>query len=278
MKPPFFLRKGFCVHPLALTAALSLAVSAHAQQDTPQVEARVNAILSQMTLAEKLDYISGEPFGVPLGVFDIKPIPRLGIPEILVTDGSIGLVGEGFSPGTRYPSGQLLASTWNPDRATEEGLAQGREARARGIYQILGPGVDFYRTSFGGRSPEYMTGEDPFLGAALVAAEVNGMQSQQVMATTKHFACNDQEINRFGISANVDERTLREIYFPPFESAVKLGGTAALMSAENQINGQYSSANFFLETTVLKHDWGFRGFIETDTAGGSRRATGGFGR
>lgn len=153
--------------------ALSYAVGTHAQQDTPQVEARVNAILSQMTLAEKLDYISGEPFGQPRGVFNVKPIPRLGVPEILVADGSIGIVGDGFPPGTRYPSGQLLASTWNPDRALEEGLAQGREARARGIYQILGPGVDFYRTAFGGRSPEYMTGEDPFLGAALAGNDLD---------------------------------------------------------------------------------------------------------
>ena len=187
------------------------------------MEDRVNGILSQMTLDEKLDYISGEPFGRPQGVFNIKPIPRLGIPEILASDGTIGLVGDGFTPGTRYPSGQLLASTWNPDRAMEEGIAQGREARARGIYEVLGPGVDFYRTSFGGRSPEYMTGEDPFLGAVLVAAEVNGMQSQQVMATTKHSVCNDEEINRLAINVVVDERTLREIYLPPFEGAVKLG-------------------------------------------------------
>jgi beta-glucosidase len=164
MRLPFFPIKRFCVHLFALTAALSFAVSAHAQRDTQQVEARVNAILSQMTLDEKLDYISGEPFGRPQGVFNIKPIPRLGVPEIIATDGSIGLVGQGFPPGTRYPSGELLASTWNSDLAMQEGTAQGREARARGIYQVLGPGVDFYRTSFGGRSPEYMTGEDSIPG------------------------------------------------------------------------------------------------------------------
>ena len=268
MKVDLLLKKCFRVG--AASGFVFAATVSFAQQDTPQVEQRVAAILSQMTLAEKLDYISGAPFsfsGPELGVFNIKPLPRLGLPEIYGTDGTIGLVGQGFPPGTRFPAGPLLAATWNPDRTEEEGVSQGREARARGIYEVLGPGVDFYRTSFGGRSPEYMTGEDPFLGAVLVSAEVKGMQSQQLMATTKHYLCNDQEINRASISAQVDERTLREIYLPPFEGAVKLGGTAALMSAFNQINGEFGSENLFTETTVLKQDWGFRGFIETDFGG-----------
>jgi beta-glucosidase len=268
MKVDLLLKKCFRVG--AASGFVFAATASFAQQDTPQVEQRVAAILSQMTLAEKLDYISGEPFsfgGTQLGVFNIKSLPRLGLPEIYGTDGTIGLVGQGFPPGTRFPAGPLLAATWNPERAEEEGVSQGREARARGIYEVLGPGVDFYRTSFGGRSPEYMTGEDPFLGAVLVSAEVSGIQSQQLMATTKHYLCNDQEINRASINVQVDERTLREIYLPPFEGAVKLGGTAALMSAFNQINGEFGSANLFTETTVLKQDWGFRGFIETDFGG-----------
>src|SRR6516165_3041462 len=233
MKVPFCPTKRLCIHSLALIAALSLAVSTYAQQDTQQVEARVNGILSQMTLDEKLSYISGTivDFANLKGVFNIKPLPRLGLPEIFGNDGTIGILGQGFPPGTRYPAGPLLASTWNADRAIEEGIAQGREARARGIHEILGPGVDLYRTSFGGRSAEYMTGEDPFLGAVLVAAEINGMQSREVMATTKHYACNDQEINRGPtndfdpttlptMNVQLDERTLREIYLPPYESAV----------------------------------------------------------
>jgi beta-glucosidase len=264
-------RSPFC--SLCSIAAIAIAAftgKTHAQEDSPQVETRVANILSQMTLDEKLSYISGEPFsfgGGQKGVFNIKPIQRLGLPEIFGVDGTIGLVGQGFPPGTRFPAGPLLASTWSVDRALEEGITQGREARARGIHEVLGPGVDFYRTSFGGRSPEYMTGEDPFLGASLVAAEVKGMQSQQLMATTKHYPCNDQEINRASINVVVDERTLREIYLPPYEGAVKLGHTAALMSAFNQVNGAFASANLFTETTVLKDDWGFRGFIETDFGG-----------
>jgi len=269
MKVSSFPMKRFCVYPLVLTAALlGFAVTADAQQDTQQVEDRVNGILSQMTLDEKLNYISGAivNFASLKGVFNIKPIPRLGLPEIFGNDGAIGILGQGFPPGTRYPAGPLLASTWNADRAIEEGIAQGREARARGIHEILGPGVDFYRTSFGGRSPEYMTGEDPFLGAVLVAAEVNGMQSQQVMATTKHSVCNDEEINRLAINVVVDERTLREIYLPPFEGAVKLGQTAAVMGSYNQVNGLFACQNMFLITNVLKQDWRFRGFIESDNA------------
>ena len=269
MKVSSFPMKRFCVYPLVLTAALlGFAVTAYAQQDTQQVEGRVNGILSQMTLDEKLNYISGAivNFASLKGVFNIKPIPRLGLPEIFGNDGTIGILGQGFPPGTRYPAAPLLASTWNADRAIEEGIAQGSEARARGIHEILGPGVDFYRTSFGGRSPEYMTGEDPFLGAVLVAAEVNGMQSQQVMATTKHSVCNDEEINRLAINVVVDERTLREIYLPPFEGAVKLGQTAAVMGSYNQVNGLFACQNMFLITNVLKQDWRFRGFIESDNA------------
>ena len=266
MKAPFFPIQQFRALPLVLTASLSFALAAYAQQDTQQVEGRVNKILSQMTLDEKLSYISGTivNFASLKGVFNIKPIPRLGLPEIFGNDGTIGILGQGFPPGTRYPAGPLLASTWNADRAIEEGIAQGREARARGINEILGPGVDFYRTPFGGRSAEYMTGEDPVLGAVLVSAEDNGMQSQQVMATTKHFVCNDEEINRMAISVMVDERTLREIYFPPFEEAVKLGNTAAFMGSYNKVNGVYACQNMFLITNVLKQDWGFSGFIESD--------------
>ena len=253
------------IYKIALSAVISLTLNTYAQQDTRQVEDRVNGILSQMTLTEKLSYISGD-FPTSPGVFNIKPIPRLGLPEIFGGDGTIGIVGQGTAPGTRYPAGPLLASTWNPDRAFEEGLAQGREGRARGLHEILGPGVDFYRTSLGGRSFEYMTGEDPLIGAVLLPAEIKGMQSQQVMATTKHYACNDQEINRLAINVVVDERTLREIYLPPYEGGIKLGHSAAVMGAFNKVNGDFACESLFLDTNVLKQDWGFPGFIESDFA------------
>ena len=168
---------------IALAVLVSLAVHVQAEQKSAKVEDRVNSILSQMTLDEKLSYISGTGFPNPIGAFNIKPIARLGLPTIYGIDGSVGIVGQGVPPGTRYPSGQLLSATWNPDRAFDEGVAQGREGRARGVHRILGPGVNFYRTALNGRSFEYMTGEDPFLGAVLVTAEVKGIQSQGVMAT-----------------------------------------------------------------------------------------------
>ena len=245
---------------MACAVLVSLAVRAQAQP----VEQRVEQILSQMTLEEKLSYISGTGFPNPIGAFNIKPIDRLGLPIIYGIDGSVGIVGQGVTPGTRYPAGQLLASTWNADLAFKEGEAQGREGRARGVHRILGPAVNFYRTPFNGRSFEYMTGEDPFLGAVLIAAEVNGIQSQGVMATTKHYVANDEEVNRFQVNVIADERTLREIYLPPFESAVKLADTAAIMGAFNKLNGDFCCESLFLDTQVLKQDWGFQGFIESD--------------
>jgi beta-glucosidase len=247
------------IYKIALSAVISLTLNTYAQQDTQQVEDRVNGILSQMTLAEKLDYISGVGFPTSPGVFNIKPIPHLGLPEIFGSDGTIGIVGQGTPPGTRYPSGPLLAATWNLDRAYEEGVAQGREARARSLHRILGPGMDFYRTPLGGRNGEYMTGEDPFLGAVLVPAEINGMQSQGVMSTAKHYVCNDQEFNREFQDVEVDERTSREIYLPPFEGAAKLSRSAAFMGAFTLVNGDYACESRFLDHDVLKRDWGFQG-------------------
>jgi beta-glucosidase len=267
----------FPLRNIALAMLVGLAAHAHAQQNS--VEERVEGILNKMTLDEKLAYISGvgfdfATFGTYPGVFNIKGDERLstelgytvnlGLPEIYGSDGSIGLTGQGTPPGTRYPSALLLASTWNAERAYKEGLALGREARARGIHRILGPGVNFYRTSFNGRSSEYMTGEDPFLGAVLATAQVKGIQSQGVMATTKHLVANDEEVNRAFINVIADERTLREIYLPPFEAAVKIADTAAIMTAFNKINGDFAAESHFLITEVLKQDWGFRGFVESD--------------
>ena len=127
--------------------------------------------------------------------------------------------------------------------------------------------MNFYRTAFGGRSFEYLTGEDPFLGAVLVPPVVRGIQSNRVMATTKHFALNDEEVNRTFINIVADERTIREIYLPPFEAAVKLGNTAAIMSAFNAVNGDFASESKFLITQVLREDWGFPGFVESDFLG-----------
>ena len=266
MKVHFLQIKRFCLHLLVPTAALSFAVSAHAQQDTPQVEARVNGILAQMTLDEKLSYIGGTPF------FDVKPIPVPGLnvpfnPQLFQTDAGLGVR---ISPASvRYPAGLALAATFNPDRARDAGAGLGRDTRARGFFTILGPGMDFYRTPFGGRNFEYMTGEDPFLGAKLIPEVIQEIQEQGVWACAKHYVCNDQEENRTNINTVVDERTLREIYLPPFEAAVKEGHAATVMGAYNFVQiGNLPSAqcneSFFLLTRVLKTEWGFPGFVMSD--------------
>jgi beta-glucosidase len=214
-----------------------------------------------MTLEEKLDYIGGEP------TWFIKPIPRLGVPQIYGTDGTMGFNQDGLEGrphGPRYPAGIALAASWNVDLARERGKALARDTRARGYHNLLVPGMNFYRTPFNGRNFEYVTGEDPFLGATLAPAVIDGLQGEGVWATAKHLACNDEEINRTNINVVVDERTLREVYLPPFEASVKKARVANVMGAYNFVNGEQCNENSFLLTEVLKNEWGFKGFLESD--------------
>jgi beta-glucosidase len=239
-------------------------LSAHAQQSPRTVNSRVNSLLKQFTLDDKLSYIGGT------GFFDVKPIPvptnSLVNPEIYQTDGPLGV--RRNEPSIRFPSGLTLAATWNPDRAHDQGVSMGRDAAARGYFSILGPGMDFYRVPMGGRNFEYMTGEDPFLGGQLNPEEIEGIQAQGVWACAKHFVCNDEEENRTNVHIIVDERTLREIYLPPFEAAVKVGHVTTVMGAYNAVDSANTDAfcceNFFLLTTVLRTEWGFKGILMSD--------------
>ncbi len=140
----------------------------------------------------------------------------------------------------------------------------GRGARARGYFSILGPGMDFYRVPMGGRNFEYMTGEDPYLGAQLVPPLIMGIQAQGVWSCAKHYVCNDEEENRTNVQILLHERTLREIYLPPFEAAVKDGHVATVMSAYNAVNGFFCSENSFLLTDILKKEWKFTGLLMSD--------------
>jgi beta-glucosidase len=226
------------------------------------VENRVNTILSQLTLEQKLNYIGGTPF------FDIKPIPlvanfpgRLN-PQIYQTDAGLGV--RRTHPSVRFPSGLTLAATWNPALAYAQGVGMGEDTRARGYFAIEGPGMNFYRLPLGGRNFEYLTGEDPYLGSQLAPQEVLGIQSQGVWASAKHYVCNDEEENRTNVDILVDERVLREIYLPPFEASVKVGHAATVMSAYNQVNGDWCSESSFLIRNVLKGDWGFEGILISD--------------
>jgi beta-glucosidase len=249
------------LHRLILTGLSICAFKAQGQQSPTNVETRVNQILSQMTLDEKLSYIGGT------GFFDIKAIPVPGLqvpinPQIFQTDGPLGV--RRNEPSIRFPSGLLLAATWNRDMARDQGISMGRDARARGYFSILGPGMDFYRVPMGGRNFEYMTGEDPYLGAQLVPPLIQGVQAQGVWSCAKHYVCNDEEENRTNVQILVDERTLREIYLPPFEAAVKDGHVATVMSAYNAVNGYFCSENSFLLTDILKKEWKFTGLLMSD--------------
>ena len=236
-------------------------LSVYGQQVSNNVEQRVDSILKQMTLAEKLSYIGGT------GFFDVKPIPVPGLqvpinPQIFQTDGPLGV--RRNSPGIRFTSGLTLAASWNRSLAHDVGIAMGRDTRARGYFAILGPGMDFYRVPLGGRNFEYMNGEDPFLGGQLVPEVIQGIQSEGVWSCAKHYVCNDEEENRTNVQILVDERTLREIYLPVFEAAVKDGHVATVMGAYNGVNGYFCSEDSFLLQGVLKGEWGFKGLLMSD--------------
>jgi len=236
-------------------------LSAQAQQRPSTVSSTVNGILKQFTLDDKLSYIGGT------GFFDFKPIPVPNLnfplnPQLYQTDGPLGV--RRNEPSIRFPAGLLLAATWNPNRALDQGVSMGRDTRARGYFSILGPGMDFYRVPMGGRNFEYMTGEDPFLGAQLNPPVIMGIQAQGVWACAKHYVCNDEEENRTNVQILIDERTLREIYLPPFEAAVKVGHVATVMGAYNGVNGYFCCENPFLLTEILKTEWGFKGILMSD--------------
>jgi len=218
-----------------------------------RIEQRINELVAQMTLEEKADMLSGTGF-------DSKPLPRLGIPAMKMTDGPLGVR---HGKATAFPAGVAMAATWNPDLLEEVGKAIGKEAKAKGRNVLLGPCINIHRVPHGGRNFESY-GEDPYLTSRLAVAYIRGVQSQGVIATVKHFAVNNQETDRFTINAKVDERTLREIYLPGFKAAVTEGKAWAVMGAYNRLNGPYCCANDWLLNKVLKGEWGFQGLVMSD--------------
>ncbi len=208
-----------------------------------------------MTLEEKIDYIGG------LNQFYIRAIPRLGVPELKMADGPMGV--RNYGPSTAYAAGINLAASWDTDLANRVGVMMGRDARARGVHFLLGPGMNIHRAPMCGRNFEYF-GEDPFLAARTAVAEINGIQSQGVIATAKHFMANNQEWDRHRISSDMDERTLREIYLPAFEAAVREAHVGAIMNSYNLLNGVHMTQNGYLNDQIAKREWGFRGIIMSD--------------
>jgi beta-glucosidase len=236
---------------LLLTSPLT-APRATAQAD---VEKRVDSILSKMTLEEKIDYIGGYQD------FYIRAIPRIGLPAFKMSDGPIGV--RNYGPATTLAGGIALAATWDTDVVRRAGTVLGEDARARGVHILLGPGVNIHRAPMNGRNFEYF-GEDPFLAAHTAVSYVEGVQSQGVCATIKHFMGNNSEFDRHNTDSLVDERTMREIYLPTFEAAVKEAHVCAIMDSYNLTNGQHMTQNEYLNTEVAKKDWGFDGIIMSD--------------
>ena len=223
-------------------------------------------LLAELTLEEKAALCLGSD------VWHTAAVPRHGVPAVRVSDGPHGLrvldtggniTISGSLPATCFPTASALGSSWDPDLVRRVGQAIGAEARAQGVGVVLGPGVNIKRSPLCGRNFEYFS-EDPLVAGVLGAALVQGVQSLGVGASVKHYAANNQETDRQRVSADVDERTLREIYLPAFERIVTEAEPWTVMCAYNKINGVYASENRWLLTDVLRGEWGFDGVVVSD--------------
>ncbi len=243
---------------LALCQLIAGVMPARAQasvRPTAEVERRVESILEQLTLEEKIDLLGG------VDDFFVRGVPRLGLPRLKMADGPLGV--RNFGPATAYAGGIALAAAWDVDLARRVGVELGRDARAKGVHFLLGPGVNIYRAPLNGRNFEYF-GEDPFLASRIAVAYINGVQSQGVAATIKHFMGNNSEFDRHNTNAVIDERAMREIYLPTFEAAVREARVGAIMDAYNLVNGAHATENGHLNTEIAKREWGFDGLIMSD--------------
>lgn len=221
------------------------------------LEARVNDLLSRLTPAEKVTLMSGG------SAFATAPISRLAIPSIHFSDGTNGVRSNDGMVATVFPTESAIAATWDPAVARAEGEAVGREARALNVQVMLGPDVNTQRLPIAGRDFETYS-EDPYLAGRMGAAYVEGLQSEGVGATVKHFVGNEQELERMRSSSNIDERTLREIYLAPFETIVKAADPWAIMLSYNRLNGTYMTENRPLVHGVLEGQWGYQGLVMSD--------------
>lgn len=227
----------------------------------------VEEYIKKMTLEEKAALLQGET------AWTTRPIPRLLLPPMFLSDGPHGLRKQAGSadhlginnsfPATCFPTAATMANSWDPALGEELGKALGEEAQAQGVQVVLGPGLNIKRSPLCGRNFEYFS-EDPYLSGKMAAGYIRGIQSQGVAACPKHFAANSQERQRMCVDSVVDERTLREIYLTGFEIAVKEGGAKAIMSSYNPVNGTYANENPRLLKDILRKEWGFEGFVVSD--------------
>ena len=217
------------------------------------IDQRVEDLLKRMTLEEKIDMLGGTGFAT-------KPNARLGIPELRMTDGPLGVR---MDKSTAFPSGINLAATWNPTIVEKVGHALGREVKAHDVHVLLAPCVNIARIPNGGRNFESY-GEDPFLASRMGVEYIKGLQAEGVAATVKHFAVNNQEQERMFVDAQISERALNEIYLPAFKSAVQEANVLCVMNAYNKINEHFASENDYLLKDKLKNEWGFTGMVMSD--------------
>ncbi len=233
-------------------------------------EAKIASLIKKLTLEEKIAMLHAN------GIFGTAGCERLGIPGLMTDDGPLGVredVKEGWGSAnlttdsaTFFPNGSALAATWNPELAYRYGHDMGEEARARNKTIMLAPAFNICRTPLCGRTYEYYS-EDPYLNARLAVQSVRGIQSQHVAACVKHFAVNNQEIERGRINVNIDERALREIYLPAFKASITEGNAWTIMAAYNKLRGAYCSENDYLLNQVLRGEWKFKGMVISDWGG-----------
>lgn len=251
-----------------VTACTSvLCVNAQTHYTDAQIAIKSDSLIKLMTLEEKVGMIHGNSSFTSAGV------PRLGIPELVTSDGPHGVrVEHGrtyaeqknvLDSGTYLPTGICLASTWNPALGYAFGSVLGSEANFRGKDVILGPGINIMRVPLNGRNFEYLS-EDPYLVSKMVVGYIKGVQDQGISACVKHYAGNNQETLRGSIDVQMSERALREIYLPGFKAAVQVGGVNTLMGSYNKFRGQWATQNNYLMNQILKKEWGFKGLVMSD--------------
>ena len=259
----------------ALSATCTQAVFADAlpwMDASKSPSERADLLVGAMTLDQKIAQLHGQGGTVPevpecgSSIRKVPGIPALQIPTFRITNGPVGLGGGDCSPqdkATALPVAIGLAAGFDPDLAFTFGDLMGREARQLGLHELEGPGMNMARVGRGGRNFEYL-GEDPMLAGTIAASEIHGIQGNQIIAMAKHFVMNDQEQNRMTYSAEVDNRVLHELYLLPYEMSVKDGGVASIMCSYNREGGVYSCDNAYTLTEVLRNQWGFEGYVQSD--------------
>ncbi len=250
--------------PIALLLIYSffLLTSVPANNNTANdhIYKQAQELLAAMTLDEKVSLLSGR------GSYDTQNIDRLNIPSLQLWDGPNGVRSNNNEPTTAFPVGISMGATWNPELIERLGIALGKECRALGVEVLLGPTVNIIRTPLNGRNFETYS-EDPYFNGVLSVAYVKGLQSEHVGASVKHFIANNQEINRQSVSAELSERTLREIYLPAYKHVVKEAQPFTFMAAYNRINGIHATEHEYIMNDILRKEFGFTGVLLSDWGG-----------